>query len=147
MKARSRTRLDAGQTRFARNVRRDPVDLPKTIRTKKTAIERSIRKLGESANDSRESLRLKQKIDDAIFRLQQHARNEGMDVPDISKMLDVLFRNAAEAMHRSTDNYRTYLQEESERLHRKLREAQPRPGSHEHELAMMRGRDRRRGGR
>lgn len=127
-----------------RSARRDPsAELPKSVRTKKVAIERSIRKLSESANDRRESLRLKQKIDDAIFRLQTHGRSAGADLAGLSRALDDLFRGAVVAMNRSVENYSKYLEEQASRLRQKVREAQPTPGTYEHELALMRGGYRR----
>lgn len=121
---------------------RDP-QLPKGIRTRWSAIERSIDGLARApALDSRERDAALRKIHSSIERFERYGRQEGIDVSDLGVKL---WREASQAHSEAQKNYRRHHESESSRLRGEARERQP--SGYEKELSLMRGRDRSRGRR
>lgn len=126
--------------------RRDMPALPKSMVTKKRAIERSIRSLGEAEHlDSNDRLAAVKKIYNAIDRLAHHARyKEGWDYQQSGELEDQLRREARVAYERAEENRRRALSRElseaRERENETRRERLSTPlGRYQEELRLHRG--------
>lgn len=117
--------------------RRDPQE-PKSVASKRRAIERSIQKLAASALDSRERLPALQKIQRAIERYERDAfYKEGYEpARETGRML---WRQASDAFKKAEENYTTYLQEQLRSSQKAYRESQARIDPYEKELRVHGG--------
>lgn len=135
-----------------RRYRRDIPALPKSMATKKRAIERAIHALRTAENlDSTERYEAKDKIFRAADRLAQHARRqEGWDYKQSGELEDQLRHEAIRAAEQAEENRRRYLAGElsaaRERENEARRERLSTPfGAYQEELRLHRGgRDQRR---
>ena len=129
----------------------EPADLPKALRTKLRAIQRSIKALRGESLSSSDAFAAQKKIQAAIERFEKAGRSEGYLVYDIGR---VLWRDVADAKEDAQENHSRALRHELHESRQRARAALPVPGTYEYELALMKGgtgrgyaRDARRRGR
>lgn len=99
---------------------RDP-DFPKSIRTRRSAIEREIEKLSRESLDSRSAFAALQRVQKHIEAFERHARyKEGVDVDALGR---VFWKKASLAKDQAIENYRAGLSRELSNANERLRES------------------------
>jgi hypothetical protein len=123
----------AGEPRRRARSRRDPTE-SKTLRTKRLAIERAIKKLAASAMTTGEAHDAGEKIRRAIDRYEYTGRQEG-DAHS-SETGTRLWREVVAAKDQAKENYSAGLRTQLSEANERVRASRPAPGTYEHELAL-----------